>query len=193
IIQLNSLTLALATGLAINVQGTAIRAPRNESEPMLMYSRMVEAGTLQYWGSTSESSAKFDWDAAWENQASWPPVASSAVLYANEQCGSNNVVCSDTNGAPTDLCKRLINTLLNSPGVIVPSNVNGVSLTSDRSICWIGWRDTITNMPQGNLVDAAAATMGKCGSAVDVSGWAENVNLNNVCSRQCLSNRLGCW
>ncbi|KAH0421478.1 hypothetical protein CcaCcLH18_13417 [Colletotrichum camelliae] len=191
--QLNSLALALAAGLAINVQGAAIRAPHNESEPVLMYSREVEAGTLEYWGSTFESSTKFDWVAAWGNQVSWPPVASPAGLDTNGQCGSNNVVCSDTNRAPTDLCKRLINTLLNSPGVIVPSNVNGVSLTSDRSICWIGWRDTITNMPQGNLVDAAVATMSKCGSAVDVSGWAENVNLNNVCSRQCLSNRLGCW
>ncbi|CAI0641257.1 unnamed protein product [Colletotrichum noveboracense] len=191
--QLNSLTLALAAGLAVNVQGAAILAPRNETEPVLMYSRAVEAGTLQYWGSTSDSPASFDWDAAWENQASWPPVASPAGSEANAQCGSNNVFCSDTNGAPTDLCKRLVNTLLNNRGVIVPSNVNGISLTSIRSICWIGWRDTIINMPQGNLIDAAAATIGKCGSDDAVSGWAENVNLNNVCSRQCLSDRLGCW
>uniref|UniRef100_L2FJN0 WD-like domain-containing protein n=1 Tax=Colletotrichum fructicola (strain Nara gc5) TaxID=1213859 RepID=L2FJN0_COLFN len=139
--QLSSLTLALAAGLAVNVQGAAILAPRNETAPVLI----------------------------------------------------NNVFCSDTNGAPTDLCKRLVNTLLNNRGVIVPSNVNGISLTSDRSICWIGWRDTITNMPQGNLIDAAATTIGKCGSDDAVSGWAENVNLNNVCSRQCLSDRLGCW
>ncbi|KAJ3962730.1 hypothetical protein N0V92_000522 [Colletotrichum tropicale] len=191
--QLNSLTLALVAGLAVNVQGAAILVPRNETAPVLMYSRVVEAGTLEYWGSTSDSSATFDGDAAWENQASWPPVASPAGSEANAQCGSNNVFCSDTNGAPTDLCKRLVNTLLNNRGVIVPSNVNGISLTSDRSICWIGWRDTITNMPQGNLIDAAATTIGKCGSDDAVSGWAENVNLNNVCSRQCLSDRLGCW
>ncbi|KAF3811773.1 hypothetical protein GCG54_00014525 [Colletotrichum gloeosporioides] len=191
--QLNSLTLALAAGLAVNVQGAAILPPRNETEPVLMYSRMVEAGTLDYWGSASELSNTFDWDTAWMNQASWPPVASPAGSEANAQCGSNNVFCSDTNGAPTDLCKRLVNTLLNNRGVIVPSNVNGISLTSDRSICWIGWRDTIINMPQGNLIDAAAATIGKCGSADAVSGWAENVNLNNICSRQCLSDRLGCW
>ncbi|KAI8303837.1 hypothetical protein K4K59_013140 [Colletotrichum sp. SAR11_240] len=151
--QLSSLTLALAAGLAVNVQGAAVLAPRNETAPVLMYSRAVEAGTLEYWGSTSKSSATFDWDAAWENQASWPPVASPAGSEANAQCGSNNIFCSDTNGAPTDLCKRLVNTLLNNRGVIVPSNVNGISLTSDRSICWIGWRDTIINMPQFRSLD----------------------------------------
>ncbi|KAI8191364.1 hypothetical protein K4K48_007853 [Colletotrichum sp. SAR 10_66] len=146
--QLNSLTLALAAGLAVNVQSAAILVTRNETEPVLMYSRVVEAGTLEYWGSTSDSSATFDGDAAWENQASWLPVASPAASEANAQCGDNNIFCSDTNGASTDLCKRLVNTLLNNRGVIVPSNVNGISLTSDRSICWIGWRDTIINMPQ---------------------------------------------
>ncbi|KAI8265350.1 hypothetical protein K4K58_011385 [Colletotrichum sp. SAR11_239] len=152
--QLSSVTLALAASLAVNVQGAAILAPRNETAPVLVYSRAVEAGTLEYWSSTSKSSATFDWDAAWENQASWPPVASPAGSEANAQCGSNNVFCSDTNGAPTDLCKRLVNTLLNNRGVIVPSNVNGISLTSDRSICWIGWRDTITNMPQFRSLDS---------------------------------------
>ncbi|KAE9581572.1 hypothetical protein CGMCC3_g2453 [Colletotrichum fructicola] len=46
--QLSSLTLALAAGLAVNVQGAAILAPRNETAPVLMYSRVVEAGTLEY-------------------------------------------------------------------------------------------------------------------------------------------------
>ncbi|OHF04021.1 hypothetical protein CORC01_00883 [Colletotrichum orchidophilum] len=190
--QLNFPTLALAAGLASNVQAAAIVSPRNDSNPTLMYSRAVEAGSLQYWGSASEQPVMFDWEAAWTNPASWPPVPLSDAPTVNQQCGNDDVFCSEVNLAPTDLCEKMIDILIRNRGVDIPSGVNGLSLTSGRWVCYMAWRSSVDNMRQGYLINAAEATLRKCGANGAVSGWAETVNLNNACTSQCLSNRFDC-
>ncbi|KAK4235405.1 hypothetical protein C8A03DRAFT_17855 [Achaetomium macrosporum] len=153
----------------------------------LLHSRPLENGTLYYWGDASEAAkAKIDWDAGWDENAVDVPTPSPIPMQ--RRCGSNVVHCSNTNLARTDVCQQAVDALRANLGGSIAYPVQVISFRSGDFWCNIAWADRINNLVNGYLVAAASKTLGLCGTTGSVSGWADDVSLNNICTTQYMSN-----
>ncbi|KAI9778781.1 MAG: hypothetical protein M1839_007871 [Geoglossum umbratile] len=104
-------------------------------------------------------------------------------------CGTNDVSCSGSHQADFWDCYDLTIALGNDGSTILP--------VSPRSICYgtccTSWSHAQAGIRKAYLVFANNRIISECGGGNTLSGLARNVNLNNNCMTQCLSNRpTGC-
>jgi len=184
---LSKIALLIATGLS-QVQGAAILA-RDPTPNVLLHTKVLGNGTLEYWGIPSPEDADRNWDEGWGLPGPVEPP-SPAV---QRRCGGNDVHCSNANLARSDVCQALVDDLARNPRAGVPPNVRAIVRHQGSFSCYAAWYDVIGNMVFGYLTNAASKTLGICGPGGTVSGFATDVSLNNVCTVQCLSSAPGCF
>ncbi|EJD46686.1 hypothetical protein AURDEDRAFT_164141 [Auricularia subglabra TFB-10046 SS5] len=158
--------LLLATLIA--VQTAATPAPGSKTEDFVVVAtKETQFGTLTYYGLAA---------------------GTNATALSARACGSNDVLCDTSNVPAAATCSNLINALTANAGAVIPTNAaRSVCLTNGNTCC-VSWHNTVPNMPEGDLIDAANAVFGTC-VVNGLSGATTNTLLNGVCTRQCLSNR----
>ncbi|KAJ7153882.1 hypothetical protein C8R43DRAFT_1186704 [Mycena crocata] len=163
----SSLSIAVAVTLGARVN---IAAPAADDTYPLLISHIVPAGayTLTYWS-----------DALGISRAARAPVPCT---------GNNDVTCSGSHKADSQLCSQLVNTLSSNSGHVVGNSPRAICLGQGGNQCCVSWSAAVGNMPQGDLFNAANKVFHNCfGSSI--SGLARNVALNGGCVTECLSNR----
>ncbi|KAJ6523066.1 hypothetical protein B0H19DRAFT_1269185 [Mycena capillaripes] len=113
-------------------------------------------------------------------------TVASRVLSASA-CGSNDVTCSGSHLANTDICRQLVNSL--NTGTSIGNSPRSICLGQSNNQCCVSWSGAVGTMPESNLVNAANRIFGTCWSPTNGSGLARSVILNNICVTECLSNR----
>ncbi|KAJ7124594.1 hypothetical protein C8R43DRAFT_1147261 [Mycena crocata] len=170
-----SLTIAAVLALA-----TAIvhAAPAADDTYPLVISVVVPAGqyNLTYWSDAPGTSSA-------DALAARAPVPCS---------GTNDVTCSGSHQADSNICSQLVNQLSSNSGHVVADSPRAICLGQGGNQCCVSWSGAVGNMPQGDLFNAANKIFNNCfGSSI--SGVARNVALNGGCVTECLSNRAdGC-
>ncbi|KAL2130455.1 hypothetical protein VTI74DRAFT_6366 [Chaetomium olivicolor] len=193
--QLQNIALLVAVGLA-HVQAASV--PTSNGVPLVpVYSRVVGNGTLSFWGlpGSDKAASTFDWEKGWGEGAAFVyPTPSPSV---QRRCGSNQVHCATSNYALTTSCEELINVLWSNPGGWLPDDVRVISYASRPDLtCAISWYNRVPNNRYAYLIPAAQSTFENCkhrSATGGVTGYATDVNLNGVCTVQCLSNALTCF
>ncbi|KAJ6522996.1 hypothetical protein B0H19DRAFT_973047, partial [Mycena capillaripes] len=102
-------------------------------------------------------------------------------------CGTNDVTCSGSHLASTDICRQLVNSL--NTGTSIGNSPRSICLGQSNNQCCVSWSRPAGTMTESNLVNAANKIFGTCWSPTNGSGLARNVILNNICVTECLSNR----
>lgn len=124
---------------------------------------------------------------------SYEPTTPSLVP-AKRQCGSNTVGCDGGNVPSAAACNSLISFLNNNANNRLGGNIRSFCFTAGTDgDCCASWNQNVNSgVLLGNLVPAATAVRNQCVNFGN-SGFANNVNLQGVCLKQCLSNRpTGC-
>lgn len=160
---------------------------QDTTAPTIVYERPIENGAIRYLGTPSLIPSDWDWEAGWGSSS---PISLTHSL--TRRCGSNQVNCSGSNKADKTACQTLVKVLSENPSVPVPPGVTYISATQGTSECYTVSKSQVNSIMFGYLAPAASSILNKCLSGDSVSGWATDVNLNNVCTNQCLSNRASC-
>jgi hypothetical protein len=200
--QFHTIVALLAAGLApAHVQAAAIPAT-NSSSLVLYHTRILDVGTLEYWGipqpegaiSVASVNNDFDWDAGWGDSEKYDPAAFvSARGIIQPRCGSNQVHCANSNLAHAPACSKLYSTLFKNPRGGIDPNVRGVLYNGDGGSCVFSWHHHVPNMQNGFLLSAAEKMAWGCAGNVGISAYATDVSLNGVCTVQCLSSARNCF
>ena len=107
-------------------------------------------------------------------------------------CGTNNVQCFGSNIPNLASCQHLVSVLSASGGTVLGTSPRSVCLTLSGNQCCTSWADVAPGVTDGDLASAAEDVLAGCVEN-NQSGVARNVNLNGICTTQCLSNRAtGC-
>jgi hypothetical protein len=196
--KLNTIAVFFAT--LAQVHAAAIPAT-NASSLVLYHTRILDVGTLEYWGipqlqgaaSVASVANAFDWDAGWGNSEVEAYAPAPAPIQA--RCGSNQYHCADSNLADASVCASLISVFAKNRRGGIDPNVRGVlHYNNDGGSCVISWHDYVPNMVNGYLVTAASKILWGCGIyQTRVSGYANDVSLNGVCTTQCMSSARNCF
>ncbi|KAJ6467915.1 hypothetical protein C8R45DRAFT_838441 [Mycena sanguinolenta] len=119
----------------------------------------------------------------------WSDAAGASVTNPelDRRCGSNSVTCSGSNKADSTICGNLLNELYDSTTVLANSP-RAVCLGQSGNECCVSWSAAVGDLEQEDLWSAADKTYNACYSGT-ISGYADDVNLQGYCVRQCLSNR----
>ncbi|KAJ6473347.1 hypothetical protein C8R47DRAFT_1053805 [Mycena vitilis] len=159
--------LALAVGLVHGI-------PSADNTHPLVIAQVIPAGnyTLTYWSEAAGA----------------PNVARAPVPCS----GTNDVTCSGSHKADSNLCSQLVGGLNSNGGHVVGNSPRAICLGQGGNECCVSWSQAVGNMPQIDLYNAANKVFHTCiGSTI--SGLARNVNLQGGCVTECLSNRAnGC-
>jgi hypothetical protein len=162
----------LVTGLlCLGVQATPVA---REEELVILRTEQTANGTLTFWGVADGATSK-------------PPSAFADL--EKRQCGSNDVICSGDHTAGVTSCEDLLADLQAHPGTPVNESPRSICRTTVNEQCCVSWANPVPGLVEFNLVSAASKILNFCGVNPRVSGLARNVNLNGVCTTQCLSNR----
>ncbi|KAJ7700469.1 hypothetical protein B0H17DRAFT_1047299, partial [Mycena rosella] len=125
------------------------------------------------------------------NMTYWVDAPGTGTVAARtlsaRACGTNDVTCSGSHLASTNVCTQLINSL--NTGISIGNSPRSICLGQSNNQCCVSWSGGVGTMPESDLVNAAKNIFGTCFSATNGSGLARNVLLNNICVTQCLSNR----
>lgn len=163
------LSIAIAVGIHA--------APTADDNLVVIHTESLGTnGTLTYYGEANPSQRE-----------------RSADSLEARACASRTLHCSGSHLADSNLCRVLIRSLKENSGWAGPSP-RSICLSKSGQCC-ISWATNVDEFPQGDLVSAANAVLGKCDDSLvsAVSGLARNVKLNGRCTTQCLSNRpTGC-
>ncbi|KAH0562423.1 hypothetical protein GP486_002883 [Trichoglossum hirsutum] len=129
-------------------------------------------GTLVYWSSSDPAT----------------PAPESGDLTPRA-CGTNDITCSGDHQANFFDCYDLTIALGNDGNSILPESPRSVCYKS----CCTSWSQARVGIRKAYLVFANNRIISECGHSNTMSGLARNVNLNQVCMTQCMSNRpTGC-
>ncbi|SPO04487.1 uncharacterized protein DNG_07172 [Cephalotrichum gorgonifer] len=165
---------ALATPLAV------AESPAQDSDLVVMYEWIDDEGaTFTVYG-VDESTE----------------TSPSEANPLKRRCGSNQVQCYGNNVASGWACEYLLSGRMffydrpindhRSICVLMPNHIDK---------CCVSWANDLRGAKVAHLVNAGMKTLNQCGgvNSKTVSGKARDVNLNGVCTTQCLSNRAeGC-
>lgn len=125
------------------------------------------------------------------NMTYWVDAPGTGTVAARalsaRACGTNDVTCSGSNLASTNICSQLVNSL--NTGISIGNSPRSICLGQSNNQCCVSWSGAVGTMPESNLVNAANKIFGTCWSPTNGSGLARNVILNNICVTECLSNR----
>lgn len=148
-----------------------------ESEPVLVLldSEITPLGNLTIWGVPDD-----------EDTATTTIIDDSTHSDVHRRCGSNQVQCNSAHSAYTTVCSALIDSLRN---VGVSTAPRSICLSQSGNQCCISWANPAPGLVQTQLSNAAIKERNNCGGGGSVSAIARDVNLNGVCTSQCLSNR----
>jgi hypothetical protein len=106
-------------------------------------------------------------------------------------CFTGSPICS-TNVAPSaGSCNQLIQSLTQNSGNILGDAPRSICLSQNGVQCCISWADVVENVTEGILLASAQTVQNQCVINRASSGLQRNVNLNGICTTQCLSNRPG--
>ena len=195
-LHLQVIAVLLTAGWA-HIQAAALpRAAFNSSSLVLLHTRILDNGRLEYWGAPTaegEATSDFGWDVGWGNPEPYDPAAFVSAP-AQRRCGSNQVHCSNANLGSTQACQVLIDALRSNPWGIIPLPSYGMFTITDHGRCGLNWGGQIPGLLNGYLIPAATHTLAGCSNcSPSVSGYATDVNLNGHCTVQCLSKSVGCF
>lgn len=125
------------------------------------------------------------------NMTYWVDAPGNGTVAARalsaRACGTNDVTCSGSNLASTNICSQLVNSL--NTGISIGNSPRSICLGQSNNQCCVSWSGAVGTMPESNLVNAANKIFATCWSPTNGSGLARNVILNNICVTECLSNR----
>lgn len=125
------------------------------------------------------------------NMTYWVDAPGNGTVAARalsaRACGTNDVTCSGSHLASTDICSQLVNSL--NTGISIGNSPRSICLGQSNNQCCVSWSGAVGTMPESNLVNAANKIFATCWSPTNGSGLARNVILNNICVTECLSNR----
>jgi hypothetical protein len=162
--------------LCVSVQATPVA---RDEELVILSTEQTVNGTLTIWGVSDGTTSK---------ARSESPFAD----LQKRQCGSNDVTCSGSHTADINSCFSLITNLENNPGTTLNESPRSICLTQNGNQCCVSWANPVGGLTQGQLVSAATKIFDTCIND-RISGLARNVNLNGVCTTECLSDRAtGC-
>jgi hypothetical protein len=116
-------------------------------------------------------------------------------ITARQSCGSNDLLCRDSNAASVGTCSTLIDILSATENVFSASVSRAVCLDHAGDRCCTSWSRAVNDLEEYVLVIAAEKIFNGCTYDGDrVGGSARNVLLMSTCVTQCLSNRPdGCY
>ncbi len=170
-------TTALTFILA-SAQVLAAPAP-TENGVVLIDTFEVADGTITVYGSDPASVTT--------NEASASEEESLDTPQLSKRCGSNRVSCFNSNKPALNTCRDLVNNVRGSSQVL-SNSPRSICLTRSGQQCCISWSKDIGRVRESDLHSAASKTMNQC-IPEGLSGKATDVNINNQCLTQCLSNR----
>jgi hypothetical protein len=167
----------IMTALALTA-GLLHASPTSDATYPLIISHIVPLGqyNLTYWN-----------DAPSTSTANTLPERAS-ISYS----GSNDVTCSGSHKADSNLCSQLLNNLSGNDGKSVANAPRAICLGQQNDQCCVSWSAAVGTMPQVDLFNAANKAFHSCFGST-ILGLARNVNLNGGCVTERLSNRSdGC-
>ncbi|KAL1841098.1 hypothetical protein VTJ49DRAFT_7429 [Mycothermus thermophilus] len=124
------------------------------------------------------------------NSTTSTPVRSSSEEGSKLQarCGSNQVVCTSHDYSTYLACDGLIRSINQTPhNELDPAAIGLYRVDEYGTICYTAWPQRIPGLRYGHLVSAAWKVNSVCNGGARVSGYAHDVNLNGVCTRQCVN------
>ena len=163
--------------LVAGILGAFATPVARDTELILLSSKLVPDGNLTIWGVPPNEERN---------------AISADNTAISKRCGSNDVTCSSDHQASRNVCNMLLSNLAASAGNGISTSPRAICLSSSGDKCCVTWASAVNGLTQGELVDAASKIAQVCGGS-PLSGLARNVNLNGVCTTECLSNReTGC-
>ena len=178
---LTKLTILAAAGLA-HIQAATIPPKVHNTTLVLLESRPVNGGVLETWGLPTLNDV-----------AAFSAQASEDIPTLHRRCGSNNIFCDGNNLAYRPACERLLEIFDKDQGRDVDPRALGLWMNYDIGMCAVSWHHTVPGLKYGHLVKAGYNTFWECFKGRGVSGYATDVNLNGVCTVQCLSSAGLCF
>ncbi|KAJ7065702.1 hypothetical protein C8F01DRAFT_1351704 [Mycena amicta] len=115
------------------------------------------------------------------------PGTVAARELSAKACGTNDVTCSTSHVASSNICSQLVSGLDTS--VAIGNSPRSICLGQSNNQCCVSWSQAVGTMPESDLFNAARDTFNQCWNTAFGSGLARNVLLNGFCVTQCLSNR----
>jgi hypothetical protein len=158
--------------LAIHFARFTQAAPVNDAELVVTKTITFPQGILTIWSDVSN-------------------VTSSSSKLSARACGTNDVVCDGGDNPSVGSCSQLIQIMSQNAGTVLSTAPRSLCLTQQGSQCCVSWADAVNGLSEGSLLPAAEAVQNACVVQQGISGLARNVNLQGVCTSQCLSNRPG--
>ncbi|KAL2267903.1 hypothetical protein VTJ83DRAFT_5180 [Remersonia thermophila] len=175
----------VAAGLA-SVQAAAIHPL---DDPSLVVLKTVDVGDaiLYEVGRANDTSAA-------AVAASSATASSPEAPKLQARCGSNQVVCTSHDYTSYNACDELIRSINQHPHDELDAYAIGVYRVDQYGyICYTAWPQRIAGLRYGHLVAAAWKVNSICNGGARVSGYAHDVHLNGVCTRQCVNSSGRCF
>ncbi|KAL2269558.1 hypothetical protein VTJ83DRAFT_1742 [Remersonia thermophila] len=174
-------TALLTAALAASVHAAPSAPVLDDPNLIILHTFELEHGTAYELGLKNSTAAAA--------AATTEPEASRL----RRRCGSNQVQCRNDNKSTYVACDELIKDLdKDRHRLFDPSAIGWYHIDSWGTICYVTWPRTVPGLKQGHVVSAARKTLGTCNGGARVSGIARDVNLNGVCTFQCLSSSSVC-
>lgn len=125
----------------------------------------------------------------------WNPPALEARDRSglSKRCGSNRIECNDSHQPKSGPCSSLREQIYLNRGNTLPATPRALCLSQGSDQCCVSWANLLhANTPWATLISANDALQFDCVNN-GKSGRALDVNLSDVCTTQCMSNRAeGC-